>query len=84
MLQWINDPAYICGGAGFISAWPSGLRIRHCCTYGIGLSSSFRFDPWSRNFRMFQKEFIGLKLVCEIKKQKQEPQHILNLKISIN
>ena len=35
LAQWVNDPACLCGGAG----WCTGFRILRCCSYGVGHSS---------------------------------------------
>ena len=47
--KWVNDPACIHGIASSIPAWCRGLRIRHCCSCGVGHSYNSDFVPGLRN-----------------------------------
>ena len=44
--QWVNDPVYLCGGAGSIPGpASSGLRIWSCHSCGVDRSSSSDWTP---------------------------------------
>ena len=52
MVQWVNDPAYLCGGTSLIPGWVQCIKnpvlVHLWCRSQLQLG----FSPWPGNFRM--------------------------------
>ena len=72
MAQWVNDPAYLCGGTSSITSpvkWVKDLVLLYLWHR---LQLQFRFDSWPRNFHMLHGR--------RKRKKKKEKSHKESLK----